>query len=148
MSCKEIIINILMGSKEIIISILIGIFTGVVTGIFTGNIVNEKYYQRGKEDLFEKDKAILISYLIKLSYLDKENAQIESVKYYLKGMSDYGEFNGYTANNEKLFYDLYCLIERMENMEDIKQFKDYIDDLGEIIIQYTFLPTESETYCQ
>lgn len=135
MSCKEIIINILMGSKEIIISILIGIFTGVVTGIFTGNTVNEKYYQRGKEDLFEKDKAILISYLIKLSYLDKENVQIESVKYYLKGMPDYGEFNGYTANNEKLFYDLYCLIERMENMEDIKQFKDYIDDLGEIIIQ-------------
>lgn len=47
-----------MSCKEIIISILIGIFTGVVTGIFTGNIVNEKYYQRGKEDLFEKDKAI------------------------------------------------------------------------------------------
>ena len=124
-----------MSCKEILINLIIGIIAGLVSGAISSYVVSEVFYNKNKEEQFEKDKNNLISYLIKLLYLDNENTKIEDIKRYLKSMPDYGEFNGYTSNDKQLFSDLYCNIEKIENAESMTQFKEYVYDLGEIIIK-------------
>lgn len=128
-----------MTNRDICISIFIGLGTGLISGLISGYLVSIKFYKMNKQEQFEKDKNNLISYLIKLLYLDNENNEIEDVKEYLKLMPDYNEFNGYTSNNKQLFRDLYFNIKKIENSENMKQFKEYAYDLGEIIIKLQML---------
>lgn len=124
-----------MSCKEILINLIIGIIAGLISGAISSYVVSEVFYNKNKEEQFAKDKNNLISYLIKLLYLDNENTKIEDVKIYLTSMPDYGEFNGYTTNNKQLFMDLYCNIDKIKNAGSMTQFKDSVNDLGEIIIK-------------